>query len=136
MYSILYKNDKILLFGYNAYRRWIYDKKGKIFKKIRPFYDKDLIKIITGIRRSSKSVILTQIMDGLKDKGIKDEQIIYVNFEYIDHIDITNAKALNNYIENKLITKNNSINKRLILPIIIAEKTVSIISHINTIANL
>lgn len=45
-------------------------------------------------------------MDGLKDKGIKDEQIIYVNFEYIDHIDITNAKALNNYIENKLITKN------------------------------
>lgn len=81
-------------------------KREKYLKKIRPFYDKDLIKVITGIRRSGKSVILTQIMDELKDKGIKDEQIIYVNFEYIDYIDITNAKALNNYIENKLITKN------------------------------
>ena len=81
-------------------------KREKYLKKIRPFYDKDLIKVITGIRRSGKSVILTQIMDELKDKGIKDEQIIYVNFEYIDYMDITNAKALNNYIENKLITKN------------------------------
>ena len=81
-------------------------KREKYLKKIRPFYDKDLIKVITGIRRSGKSVILTQIMDELKDKGIKDEQIIYVNFEYIDYIDITNAKALNNYIENKLVTKN------------------------------
>ena len=48
----------------------------KYLEKIRPFYDTDLIKVITGIRRCGKSVILMQIMDELKNKGIKDEQII------------------------------------------------------------
>ena len=38
-------------------------------KQIRPFYDSDLVKIITGIRRSGKSVILRQVMDELEDSG-------------------------------------------------------------------
>ena len=54
-------------------------KREKYLKNIRPFYDKDLIKVITGIRRCGKSVILTQIIDELKDKGVKEEQIIYIN---------------------------------------------------------
>ena len=49
--------------------------------KIRPFYEVDLIKVITGIRRSGKSVILTQIIDEIKESGIDDKHIIYVNFE-------------------------------------------------------
>ena len=55
-------------------------KREKYLKNIRPFYDKDLIKVITGIRRCGKSVILMQIMDELRDNGIRDEQIIYINF--------------------------------------------------------
>lgn len=78
-------------------------KREKYLKNIRPFYDKDLIKVITGIRRCGKSVILTQIIDELKDKGVKEEQIIYINFEFIDYIDITNARAFNNYVEDKLV---------------------------------
>ena len=38
----------------------------KYLKSIRPFYKQDLIKVITGIRRCGKSVILTQIMDEFK----------------------------------------------------------------------
>ena len=38
----------------------------KYLKAIRGFYDSDLIKVITGIRRCGKSVILTQIMDEFK----------------------------------------------------------------------
>lgn len=53
-------------------------KREHYIEKIREFYDSDLIKIITGIRRSGKSVILTQIMDEIKEKT---DNIIYLNFE-------------------------------------------------------
>lgn len=74
----------------------------KYLEKIRPFYDTDLIKVITGIRRCGKSVILMQIMDELKNKGIRDEQIIYINFEFIDYENITDAKTFSDYVENKI----------------------------------
>lgn len=80
-------------------------KREKYLKRIRPFYEQDLIKVITGIRRCGKSVILTQIMDELKQNGIREEQIIYINFEFIDYIDITDAKKLNNFIEEKFVNK-------------------------------
>lgn len=66
-------------------------------KEVRPFYDVDLIKIITGIRRSGKSVILAQIMEEIKTKT---SNIIYLNFE--DKrvaTSIPDAGALINYIE-------------------------------------
>lgn len=47
-------------------------------EKVREFYDSDLIKIITGIRRSGKSIILEQIMQEIWDKT---DNIIYLNFE-------------------------------------------------------
>ena len=78
----------------------------KYLKRIRPFYEQDLIKVITGIRRCGKSVILNQIMDELRQSGVKDEQIIYINFEFTDYIDINDAKKFNDFIEKKLINKN------------------------------
>ena len=47
-------------------------------KEVRPFYGSDLIKIIIGIRRSGKSVLLEQIMREIKEKS---DNIIYLNFE-------------------------------------------------------
>lgn len=47
-------------------------------RKIRPFYDSDLIKIITGIRRCGKSVILEQIMAEIREKT---DNIVKINFE-------------------------------------------------------
>ena len=47
-------------------------------EEVRPFYDSDLIKIITGIRRSGKSIIMEQIAGELRDKN---DNIIYLNFE-------------------------------------------------------
>ena len=76
-------------------------KREKYLKKIRGFYHTEsLIKIIYGMRRSGKSVILTQIIDELKDFGIKDENIIYINFESLKYDFIKNAKDLFNYIES------------------------------------
>lgn len=81
-------------------------KREKYLKRIRPFYEQDLIKVITGIRRCGKSVILNQIMDELRQSGVKDEQIIYINFEFTDYIDINDAKKFNEFIEKKLVNKN------------------------------
>lgn len=78
-------------------------KREKYLKNIRPFYDADLIKVIMGIRRCGKSTILKQIMDELKERNIKDDQIIYMNFEFIDYIDIKDAKILNEYVEKRMV---------------------------------
>ncbi len=71
--------------------------------KIRPFYDVDLIKVITGIRRCGKSVILLQIIDEIKKNGIDDKHIIYINFESKEYSFIKNDDDLYNYIKDKMI---------------------------------
>ena len=76
-------------------------KREKYLSKIRGFYHTEsLIKIIYGMRRSGKSVILTQIMDELKETGINEQNIIYINFESLKYDFIKNAKDLFNYIES------------------------------------
>ena len=73
----------------------------KYLSKIRGFYEEtSLIKIIYGMRRSGKSVILTQIMEEIEKSGIKKENIIYINFESIKYDFIKNAKDLYTYIES------------------------------------
>ena len=72
-----------------------------VLKKIRPFYDNELIKVLIGLRRSGKSVILQQIMDELIENGVAKSQIIYMNFEDFQYSSITNAKQLYEYICGK-----------------------------------
>jgi hypothetical protein len=73
----------------------------KYLSKIRSFYHTEsLIKIIYGMRRSGKSVILNQIMDEIINSGINKENIIYINFESLKYDFIKNAKDLYCYIES------------------------------------
>ena len=73
----------------------------KYLSQIRDFYDvNSLIKIIYGLRRSGKSVILTQIIDELRNKYIDNEHIIYINFELLEYSFIKNAKDLNDYVKS------------------------------------
>ena len=71
----------------------------KYLSKIRPFYDIDLIKAITGIRRCGKSVILKQIILELKNMGIKDENIININLELKQFSFIKTDDDLYDYIK-------------------------------------
>ena len=70
--------------------------------RIRGFYDSDLIKILVGIRRCGKSVILKQIMDEIKENGIKENHIIYINFEFVEFEDLKDYKKLNSYIKERI----------------------------------
>lgn len=81
-------------------------KREMYLSRIRGFYDSDLVKILVGIRRCGKSVILNQIMDELKERGIDEAHIIYINFEIIEFEELQDYKKLNSYIKEK-ITDNN-----------------------------
>lgn len=71
--------------------------------KIRGFYDSDLIKILVGIRRCGKSVILSQIINELKEKRKVDENhIIFINFEFIEYEELLDYKKLNQYVKDKI----------------------------------
>ena len=70
--------------------------------RIRGFYDSDLVKILVGIRRCGKSVILKQIIDEIKEKGIKEDHILYINFEFVEFEDLKDYKKLNSYIKEKI----------------------------------
>lgn len=77
-------------------------KRELYLQKIRPFYKEvSLIKILYGLRRSGKSIILTQIMDELKENKIKEEQIIYINFESLEYNFITKDIDLYNYVKER-----------------------------------
>ena len=62
----------------------MYIKRERYLAKIRPFYDVDLIKVLTGVRRCGKSVLLTQIRDELSENGVDAAHIIEINFENIE----------------------------------------------------
>lgn len=70
----------------------------QILHRIRPFYESELIKVLIGLRRSGKSVILRQIMEELKEKGVEESQIIYMNFEDFQYSSITDAEQLYQYV--------------------------------------
>ena len=67
--------------------------------RIRKYYDIDLIKVLTGVRRCGKSIILNQIMDELK-LNVAENHIIYINFEDFEFEEINTAKKLNEYIKH------------------------------------
>ena len=77
-------------------------KREMYLSKIRSSYDSELIKIIVGVRRSGKSVIMMQIIEELKEKGIKEDHIIYINFEDYDFIDYTEPKKFHKYVKSKI----------------------------------
>ena len=78
-------------------------KREYYLKRIRPFYQEtSLIKIIYGLRRAGKSVILNQIKEELIKDKIDESHIIYINFESLDYSSIKNAIDLNNYIKQQI----------------------------------
>lgn len=78
-------------------------KRKKYLDEIRKYYDSNLIKVITGIRRCGKSVLLSQIQDEIKEGfALNVEHIICVNFEDLKFTKLNTSEKLNNYILSKI----------------------------------
>lgn len=56
-------------------------KREMYMERIRPFIGQNIVKVLTGIRRCGKSVMLTLIQDELKEQGISEERFLSINFE-------------------------------------------------------
>ena len=75
----------------------------KYLDKLIKLKDAEVIKIITGIRRSGKSVLLNQFREYLIKSNVLPENIIYINFELLENEELLDYKKLYDYILNKTI---------------------------------
>ena len=76
-------------------------KRELYMKRIRPFIGSDLIKVMTGIRRCGKSVMLELIKQELIESGVNPIQFISINFEDLSYSHLQTAKSLHDEITNR-----------------------------------
>lgn len=77
-------------------------KRELYLKRIRPFFDSEMVKVLTGIRRCGKSTIMRQIIEELEEKGIPKDRIIYINFEDYKYRNLGNPDHLYEYVEQQI----------------------------------
>ena len=70
--------------------------------KLIAFKDKQLIKVVTGIRRCGKSTLMEMYRTWLCGQGVEEEQIISINFEDYDYYDLRKPRVLYAYIKERL----------------------------------
>ena len=70
---------------------------------LKNFKDKQIIKVITGIRRCGKSTLLELFQDYLKENGVEEKQIVSINFENADYEELQDRKKLHEYLKSKLV---------------------------------
>ena len=71
-------------------------------RRISPFINKPVIKVITGIRRCGKSTFLKIIIEELKEKGINPNNILYINKDSLKYDFIRTYNDLSTYVSKKL----------------------------------
>lgn len=71
-------------------------------KKLIAFRDKQLIKVVTGVRRCGKSTLLKMYQEWLREQGVEASRIISINFEDIDYEELTDYRKLYDYLKGHL----------------------------------
>jgi len=80
----------------------------KYLKRIEPMIDTEFIKIISGVRRSGKSFLLMMIKELLLEKGIEENQIVYLNFENPENYKLQTSDCLYDYLKNYVVSEKKS----------------------------
>jgi uncharacterized protein len=78
-------------------------KRELYLKRIRPFFQSEMVKVLTGIRRCGKSTIIQQIIQELRENGVPENRIIYINFEDYQYRKLCDADSLYEFVEKKII---------------------------------
>ncbi len=77
-------------------------KREEYLKRIRGFYNSDMIKVITGIRRCGKSTFLKSVILELKEKGVPEKDIIYLELDKKEYRNIKKPEQLEKEIEKNI----------------------------------
>ena len=81
-------------------------KREEYLKKIRNFYnDTSIIKVITGIRRCGKSYFLKSLINELKEQGVNDKDIIYIELDSKEYKNVETPEELENIIDSLIKDK-------------------------------
>lgn len=80
-------------------------KREDYLKKIRGFYNDDMIKVISGIRRCGKSFFLKSIIQELLERGVNEKDIIYIELDKKDYKNIKTSKQLEKVIDKRITDK-------------------------------
>lgn len=72
-------------------------------KKIRPFYDDDVIKVITGVRRCGKSCLLQSIAEELIERGVDEKDIVYIDLDSRGFRSIKTPSQLEQAIDSRIV---------------------------------
>lgn len=78
-------------------------KREDYLKKIRGFYNDDMIKVISGIRRCGKSFFLKSIIQELIENGVKEKDIIYIELDKKKYKNIKTSKQLEKIIDEQIV---------------------------------
>lgn len=78
-------------------------KRKEYFDKLTAFRDKQIIKVVTGVRRCGKSTLMEMYQDDLKEQGITEEQIVAVNLEDYYYYELRDPKKLYVYLKERLV---------------------------------
>ncbi|MEI8095114.1 MAG: ATP-binding protein [Spirochaetales bacterium] len=71
-------------------------------EKIRPYIDKPLVKVLTGIRRCGKSTVLEMVRDELRFRGVAEQALVYLNFESMTHSEINTSVRLYDFVRDRV----------------------------------
>jgi hypothetical protein len=79
-------------------------KRKKYLDALNSVMGKQVIKVLLGMRRVGKSTLLMQIQDTLLNQGIRQDQIITINYEWMEYEALKDYKALYTYIQSQMTT--------------------------------
>ena len=83
----------------------VFIQRNNYLEYLKEFKDRQIIKIITGVRRCGKSVLMKLYADELRTMGVRDKQITVINFEDFEHHDLREPKALYDYVVSRIQPK-------------------------------
>lgn len=81
-------------------KRWV--ERTAYFDQLFRWKDKQIIKVVTGVRRYGKSTMMRMYQDRLRKEDVGSEQIISINLEDFDYFDLLDARKLHQYIKEHL----------------------------------